>query len=339
MSRAGEPTHAGPADAAPDRSAHASPPPPLVRSLVRLARPKQWTKSAFVLVGPLYGFADKLESEPGLSPWAIVVPALLAALAFSLASSGCYVVNDILDREADREHPRKRSRPLAAGDVSVGAARLWAGVLFAASAATLAGVPESVRWWLAAALGLYVANVFAYSFYFKHKVIGDVISLSLGFVLRVVGGCVAIAIVPTTWLLNVSFFLSMFLAFGKRLGERRTLATGDADEGARAVAHRRVQSRYTDTLLQMAVVVTAVATLLTYAGYVQDNPTPGPLGFNPLWLTLVPATYGLLRAIVLLETGKFDDPTTLAFHDRGFLAAGLLFALLTAAAFVSAAGF
>jgi len=141
-----------------------------------------------------------------------------------------------------------------------------------------------------------------------------------------------IAIVPSTWLLNVTFFLSMFLAFGKRLGERRTLnASGGADP-AGAIAHRKVQERYTDVLLQMAVVVTAVATLMTYAAYVQDADTTHPdhpFGFNVLWLSLLPATYGLLRCIVLLEAGKFDDPTELAFKDRGFIAASLMFAAIT----------
>ncbi len=314
------------------------PPPPLAWSLLRLARPKQWAKSAFVLIGPIYGFADRLEESPGLGPWDIAIPALIAAAAFSLASSGCYVFNDILDRDADRLHPRKRTRPIAAGHVSVGLARLYAVGLFLLASGTLLLLPGSVRGWVGLTLMLYVANVFAYSFYFKKKVIGDVISLSLGFVLRVMGGCAAIAIVPSTWLLNVTFFLSMFLAFGKRLGERRTLAVADPADAERIIGHRKVQERYTDVLLQMAVVVTAVATLMTYAAYVQDadNSTPDPLlGFNVLWLSLLPATYGLLRCIVLLEAGRFDDPTELAYKDRGFIAASLMFAAITAVVLIS----
>src|SRR5690606_16191438 len=119
----------------------------------------------------------------------------------------------------------------------------------------------------------------------------DVISLASGFVLRVLGGCAAAMVVPSSWLLNCIFFLSMFLAFGKRLGERRTL-------GADAAAARGVQSVYTDDLLRMSVVVTAVATLITYAGYVQAHEEDYRRGFNLLWLTMLPATYGLLRCIV-----------------------------------------
>ncbi len=307
---------------------------PLWRHLLKLARPKQWAKSGFVLIGPLYGLRDAPE---GTSFIAFVLPAFLAAAVFALASSGCYVINDLADRDADKLHPRKRNRPIASGAVSPGLAKVFAAVLLACSGLFLLLLEGRAQLLTLIAVALYIANVFAYSVYFKHKVIADVISLSMGFVLRVLGGCAAVAIVPTTWLLNVTFFLSMFLAFGKRLGERRTLGTsidpvtGD-DLGA--AGHRKVQERYTDTLLQMAVVVTAVGTLMTYAFYVNDRAIDYTEGFNLLWLTLLPATYGMLRCIVLLETGKFDDPTELAYKDRGFIVAGLAFAAMTAALFV-----
>lgn len=300
--------------------------PPLPRALLKLARPKQWSKSAFVLIGPLYGMPDMLEA--GRSIASILIPAFIAAFAFALASSACYVINDLMDREADRHHPRKRKRPIAAGHVSPNAARIYAGILAIAAGLLVLALPEGVRFWTLITIILYIVNVMMYSFYFKRKVIGDVVSLSIGFVLRVMGGCAAVGIEPTTWLLNVTFFLSMFLAFGKRLGERRTL--DDAD-GSLATAHRAVQERYSDVVLQMAVVVTAVATLLTYSMYVQaaGDDTPSDYGFNLLWLTLLPATYGLLRCIVMLENGRYDDPTELAFKDRGFLAASLAFAAVT----------
>jgi hypothetical protein len=138
------------------------------------------------------------------------------------------------------------------------------------------------------------------------------------------GGCAAAGIEPSAWLLNVTFFLSMFLAFGKRLGERRVLAGED-----RAVEHRKVQAGYTDSLLQMAVVVTAVSTLLTYGSYVQNLGAQHVVGFNLMWLTMLPAFFGMFRAIVMLEQGRFDDPTELALHDRPFQLAALLFVLLT----------
>lgn len=317
-----------------------APRPPLAISLLRLARPVQWSKSAFVLFAPLYHLRDQVdEGLPFVEALtAMAPPALAAAAAFALASSGCYVINDMRDREADRAHPRKRNRPIAAGHVSAAQAYAFAAALFVASAAlVLVFIPREDAGLVGAAIGAYVANVIAYSLYFKHKVIADVMSLSLGFVLRVVGGALAIGISPTVWLLNVVFFLSMFLAFGKRLGERKAFARGvESEEGVGlAVSHRRVQGAYTDNVLSMAVVVTAVATLMTYALYVEAQAVRyvnEAVGL--LWLTLLPATYGLLRCMVMLDRGEYDDPTELAVRDRGVQAAGFAFALITAALFV-----
>lgn len=295
---------------------------PLWLALVRLARPKQWAKGVFVLIGPLYALTDP--THPAIGWWSVV----LAVLAFGFASSSCYVINDLRDREADRAHPRKQHRPVASGRVGTGLAVVYSSALLVAALASGVGVSwtgagSGPAWGLLAVVAVYVLNTNLYSIRIKHMVILDVISLASGFVLRVIGGCMAAGVQPSTWLLNCSFFVSMFLAFGKRLGERRTL-------GEEVAATRGVQRAYTDQLLRMAVVVTAVASLVTYAGYVQAKPEDGEL-FNYLWVTMLPATYGLLRCIVLLERGRYDDPTELAAHDRGFQAAVVVFALVTAA--------
>ncbi len=344
-------------DQPPTTRALAARKPPAGRTLIpllRLARPHQWSKSVFVLIGPFYHLPMAAREKRDLE--SILIPALVTAAAFALVSSACYVVNDIFDAEADRTHPRKRNRPIASGAVRPGLAWLFAiglfvvgfsGVLLLPGAAP-PGEVESVtpRTWVACALLLYAANVTAYSAFIKHSVITDVMSLSVGFVLRVMAGCWAVAIMPTVWLLNVTLFLAMFLSFGKRLGERKMLlaaatesAPGEGSKSAAAQAmeaaalHRRVQASYTDTLLQMAVVVTGVATLMGYAAYVQAQADKGLYyaGFNLLWLTILPATYCLLRAIVLIEQGKYDDPTELAIHDRAFQAGAGMFAIITAA--------
>ncbi len=309
----------------PGASTPQTPSRPLPLSLLKLARPHQWIKSGFVLIGPFYGLADT-----GRTLAEVLVPALLTAVAFAFASSSCYVVNDIMDVEADRNHPRKRRRPIASGEVSVGTAWGFAVVLLLAAASIVLLLPSSegssVRGLVGLTVGLYVLNVTLYSVWIKHIVIADVMGLSLGFVLRVMGGCAAVAIAPSTWLLNCTFFLAMFLAFGKRLGERRT--AGSNAEGVRAV-----QAAYSDEMLRMAVVVTAVVTLLSYSGYVQareaDYIEASMGNFNLLWLTILPATFGMLRCIVLLERGDYDDPTELAVHDRAFAFAGLVFMLMT----------
>lgn len=296
--------------------------------MVKAARVKQWSKSAFVLVGPAYGLVDLLDQGRELGE--VVLASLLAAFAFALASSACYIFNDLTDREADRHHPRKCRRPIASGEISPGFARIYGvALLLAATALTLLLPSETGRLWLGVAIGLHVINVFSYTLLWKHIAIADVMSLSLGFVLRVMGGCAAVGIEPTVWLLNVTFFLSMFLAFGKRLGERRTLSGTSVEGGSRAEQHRKVQGSYTDAMLQMSIVISAVTTLVVYAFYVQAKDPAPVVGFNLLWLTILPATFGLLRCILVLEHGLFDDPTELAYCDRSFQVAGLLFVAIT----------
>ena len=235
--------------------------------------------------------------------------------------------NDIADVEVDRAHPRKRRRPIASGAISVRAAKRFGAALLLAGLGCAVAVEGPARWWTLILVVLHVLNVMGYSAGIKRVAFLDVISLSIGFVLRVMAGCVAIGIWPSTWLLNVSLFLSMTLAIGKRLGERRALGSEAA-----AVAARRVQAAYSDDLLRMSLVVTAVATLLTYAGYVVTREPDFQLtnaGFNLLWVTILPAMYGLLRSIMLLETGRFDDPTELAVKDRPFQISALVFGAIT----------
>lgn len=300
---------------------------------VRLARPKQWVKGLFVLIGPVYGHV--------MGEWSAVAAALLAFVAFGLASSGCYVINDLKDREADARHPRKRKRPLAAGVIGAGPALVYCAGLFALALVAVGGVWALGRqvggaWWSASGplllgvLTVYVINTVAYSLWMKHVVILDVISLAMGFVLRVLAGCAAVMVTPSPWLLNVTFFVAMFLAFGKRLGERST--TPDA------AAARKVQEQYTDALLRMVVVVTGVGALITYAGYVQSRGDQYHFGFNLLWLTMLPATFALLRAMLLVENGKYDDPTELAGSDRPFQIAAVLFAGMTVGLMVAFSG-
>jgi decaprenyl-phosphate phosphoribosyltransferase len=298
--------------------------------LIRLARPAQWAKGAFVAVGPAYSVATGASLT-----WGMLIGVLGAVLAFGFASSACYVFNDIRDRVADRTHPRKRNRPIAAGIVPVPLASRFATLLLGGAAlstlmALAGGLPggHPLAGWglLTLIVGVYLLSTTLYSIRFKHEPVLDVIILASGFVLRVLGGCAAAGVTPSTWLLNVVFFLAMFLAFGKRLGERRTMGAGASEA-------RLVQSAYTDDFLRMAVVVTAVATLVTYAAYVQEHANRYEAtiwAFNLLWLTMLPATYGLLRCIVLLERGEYDDPTELAAKDRPFQWSVAVFGLITA---------
>ncbi len=295
---------------------------------LRLVRPKQWAKSAFVLIGPAYGLREA--GSAGLSDWWPEI--LAAAIAFALASSACYIVNDIQDAEADRLHPRKSKRPIASGAISAKAGIALACGLAIAAALACGIIRATDLGLFATLLGLYVANTLAYSSWLKHFAVLDVMSLAMGFVLRVLAGCAAVGIEPSAWLLNSTFFLSLFLAIGKRLGERRTLD----DAGVEAGLARAVHRLYTPDILRMMVVVTGVATLLTYAGYVQDQSQAKGAwliagSIHALWLTMLPATFALLRAILLLEQGRYDDPTELAYSDKPTLLAAGIFAAITLA--------
>jgi len=218
----------------------------LVGGLIKLARPHQWVKGVFVLAGPAFAYGDgKLD---GVGFTQLVVTMGIVFFAFCLSASGCYVFNDLGDVEVDRAHPRKCRRPIASGRVSVGQAKVFGVALLVIGLGLGFLIPGELKWWVVGLVGAYIANVMLYTAVFKHMVILDVLSLSTGFVLRVLGGCAAVAVTPSTWLLNATLFLSMFLAFGKRLGERRVMGDGDAG------AVRKVQERYSDQILRMLVV-------------------------------------------------------------------------------------
>jgi len=295
--------------------------PSLAWSLLKLARPHQWSKSIFVLAGPIYGAPDMIAG--GATILELVIPSIVAVISFSLAASACYAINDLCDAEADRAHPRKKHRPIASGAVTPGQAKTFAAALMAIALGVLLLLPAPQIWWTSATVVLYIVNVMAYSTAFKHYAIADVMGLSLGFVLRVLGGCAALGIGPSSWLLNVTLFIAMFLSFGKRLGERRSM-------GGDAAKTRKVQDLYTDTLLEMAVVVTGVCTLVTYTMYVEGQAVYYTLGFNLLWLTVLPVTFVLLRCIVLLDAGRYDDPTEIALRDPVVRGGTVLFASMTA---------
>ncbi len=322
-----------------DSSKHAATGGPvggLVGGLIKLARPHQWVKGVFVLAGPAFAYGDgKLD---GLGIPQLIGTMAVVFFAFCFSASGCYVFNDLGDVERDRAHPRKCRRPIASGRVSEQHAKVYVAALLVIGLGLGLLIPGELKWWVVGLVGAYIANVTLYTAMLKHVVILDVLSLSTGFVLRVLGGCAAVAVTPSTWLLNATLFLSMFLAFGKRLGERRVM--GD-DEVASA---REVQQRYSDQILRMLVVVVGVATLLTYTGYVQSREHDmsvmlvnsadgrGGFSFNLLWVTVMPAMLGLLRTITLIMDGKYDDPTELAMKDPVVRWSGVAFVGLTVGA-------
>src|SRR3989339_1717605 len=218
----------------------------LGKDLIISFRPKQWIKNLFVLAALI--FAQKFLDKQAL------VLSLLAFFAFCLISSSVYLINDVADAEKDKAHPLKKNRPIARGTLSKPVA-VWAAIILLIAAVFIS---FKLGFWFLIILILYwLLNLF-YSFYLKNLVILDVIAVSLGFVLRVIAGAVAIGVVFSSWLLLCTFFLTLFLALGKRKNEMLHIS-GNSTRG--------VLANYSLDLLNQMNAVVLPSALLAYALY------------------------------------------------------------------------
>ena len=269
--------------------------PPLVRSL----RPLQWTKNAVVFAAVV--FSGELFNVGSL------LQTLAAAAVFCCASSAMYLVNDVRDIEGDRVHPVKRHRPIAAGLVTTHQATLTAVVLF--------GLAVACAWLVAApflaVILTYVALVMAYSYGLKRLVILDVFAIAVGFVLRAVGGAVAIGVPVSPWLYLCTLLLALFVGFGKRRHELSSLET-------EAVRHRVNLEAYSVPLLDQIIAVVASAIVMTYSLY--TFAAPNVPQNNAMMLTIPFVVYALFRYLYLVQRRDLGGvPETLLFADRPLL--------------------
>jgi len=279
-------------------------------------RPEQWLKNGFVLA-PLV-FARQW-TDPMM-----VFKSLIAVAAFSLAASMTYLVNDVIDRTQDREHPVKRNRPIASGRISpvraLGVAVfLLAGALYLSTLLPLAFV---------GALGSYVLLTLLYSLFLKQAVFVDVLVLAAGFVLRVVGGAAAIDVMVSRWILLCAFLLALYLALGKRRSELVLL-------GVEAGEHRAVLGQYTLALVDQSIAVILGATIVSYALYTVAPDTVAKVGSEGLMATVPLVLYGLFRYLFLLHRHELGgSPTRALLTDRPLLVCVLLW-LVTSAAVIT----
>jgi len=273
--------------------------------LARLARPHHWTKNGFVLAGLLFGHAWRVP--------AVVSAALVATLAFCLASSAVYAFNDVLDAARDREHPEKRARPVARGavrpGVALGFAALLAALGLAAAAYASVGVFASVAAYL-------VLNV-AYSLGLKRVPVLDVFVIAAGFMLRILAGTWGLGIEPSRWLLACGFLLTLFLGFAKRRAELERLAE-DAGQ------HRPVLEAYSAGFLDQAVYGSALGMVLCYALYTVADSTVVLHGTDRLIWTLPWVLLGTYRYLYRLRyRGGGGDPAQELLRDPLLAAAAL----------------
>jgi len=251
-------------------------------ALLKLIRPHQWVKNAFVFTGVLFSHSWH---DAGL-----LKSAILAAAGFSLAASATYIINDYFDRAEDALHPAKKNRPLASGAVSAPLALALAALLFAAGGALAVAAGKYVAWFLLA----YVVLTLSYTLWLKHEVILDVFIIATGFMLRIFAGTVGIGIPPSRWLLLCGFMLTLFLGFAKRRSELLVLEDGGA-------GHRKVLGHYNGALLDKMLGITATCAVMSYGLYTVSE-DPGQLHHSPnLIYTLPLVAYGIFRYLYLLH--------------------------------------
>ncbi|WMD19764.1 decaprenyl-phosphate phosphoribosyltransferase [Achromobacter seleniivolatilans] len=266
-----------------------------MKDVISLLRPQQWLKNGFVLIGLIFSHGW---SEPDL-----VRQVALGFVAFCLASSAVYVLNDYFDREADARHPTKRHRAIASGAVSLPAARMLMLGLFGGAL----GLPAiGGHWGVLLAVVSYLILNMAYTLHLKHKVLVDVFCIVAGFMIRLACGTYAVGIIPSRWMLLCSFMLTLFLGFAKRRAEIVSMPDTElALEGGTRIVLRH----YSAQLLDNLVAITASATLLAYGLYTVDAETAAMHGTQHLVVTLPIVTFGVFRYLYLLyKGGSGEEP-------------------------------
>ena len=282
------------------------PSPNLAMNFLISLRPSQWTKNLVVLAGLLFG--GRLFDESAQ------FSAITAFVVFCAISSSMYLLNDILDRREDRRHPIKSARPIATGALSPRAAGI--------GALTLGISGLSAAFWLSTSFGLlaltFLVLLSAYSYTLKHIVILDVLTIAIGFVLRAISGAVAVAVPISNWLLVCTLLLALFLGFTKRRREIELLE--DA-----ATTHRKTLVAYKPQLLDQFIVVTATATIVSYAFYTGSPDTVEKFETELLTATLPFPVYGVFRYLYLIHRrDNSENPSEMLLRDHPILACVVL---------------
>lgn len=282
-------------------------------SLIRLIRPKQWVKNAFIFL-PLF-FGGKL-----FDPYALI-EGVIACFAYSFSASSIYCFNDIYDVEADRRHPVKCQRPIASGVVSVKQAYILMLIMFLLAIV----VSCLLKTWIPTSIILFywLLNI-GYCTIFKQYAIIDVCIVAFGFVLRLLVGSFATGVLLSKWIVLMTFLITLFMSFAKRRDDvLRMEKTG--------VAPRKNTSRYNLTFINQAITITASVTLVCYIMYTVSPEVLEHFHTGNLYLTTVFVLVGLLRYIqIAVVDQRSGDPTKIILYDRitQFIVLGWLISFL-----------
>jgi 4-hydroxybenzoate polyprenyltransferase len=260
-----------------------------ILKLITLARPKQWMKNLFVFAPIL--FAGQLLN------FDLMFKNILAFIAFSFTSSVVYIINDIVDREADRAHKKKRFRPLASGEVNVKEAAIFAVVIAVVTVLILL----KLNYVFAVVVCIYLILNVLYTIKLKHIVILDVFIISLGFMLRVEGGASAIEVPISSWMILTTMFLSLFLAISKRRAEL------SASESDNLENQRKVLGHYDITFTDQINTVAVTGTIICYALYTVSEKTVNTFHTENLIYTTPFVIYGMFRYLYLLHKKNLGE--------------------------------
>ncbi len=269
----------------------------MLSALVREARPKQWIKNVLVFAAP--------GALGVLGQWTSLAPTLVMFGAFCLTASGTYFLNDIQDVARDRLHPKKRLRPIAAGEISMSTARLVAiallvlGPLLAALTRPAAGV----------IVAIYAIITVTYSMGLKNIVLLDLMIVASGFVLRAVGGAVGTDTRMSQWFVLCTSFGSLFIIGGKRFGEMQEM-------GSDAALTRVSLKDYSPAFLRMLVMVACSATLLAYCLWAFESADSVVSSFPYFELSIVPMALAIFRYLMIIEQGNASAPEDVFMADR-----------------------
>ncbi|MCP1185707.1 decaprenyl-phosphate phosphoribosyltransferase [Paenibacillus sp. 1781tsa1] len=275
-----------------------------VSGLIRLLRPKQWTKNLLLFAALLFSF-EEIRTET-------ILATLLGFILFSLVAGCVYILNDFVDRDRDRQHPVKKYRPMASGQVNPSHALLFGIILLILSVGTafmmnpLFGVLCIVY---------FLLNV-SYSFVLKHLVILDMMTIAAGFVLRAIAGGVLIHVPFTPWFLICTMLLSLFLAIGKRRNEL-TLLEGNTG------SHRKVLDNYSITLLDQFNTIVTTATIISYSLFTFTSDRT----IHLMW-TIPLVIYGMFRYLYLIHMkNQGGSPDRVLFEDKPILITVMLYVI------------
>lgn len=294
-------------------------------ALLRALRPHQWTKNLFVFAPILFEHKLSLDATRNLR--------VLATFGiFCCIASGVYLLNDLLDRDADRLHPRKKLRPIAAGEISPALAAVLSFVLVAGG--LLWAHFGIYNWGLTIVCSAYVAIQVAYTFWLKRVVLVDVLCIASGFVLRLLAGSTSAWVEQSAWILVCTIFVSLFLALCKRRHE--VVSLGDD-----AAAHRSILAEYPAALLDQLIGIAASGTLVTYALYTVDERTVAAHALmwhgrpQPILAVTIPfVIFGVFRYLLLVYGRREGgSPTSTLLRDRPSLVNGLCYLAVVLAIF------